>query len=157
MRARYLGTSIATALAFTAAVAPMPAIAHGNHGDHGGAKLAATLSGADEVDAQGARDKGDPDGAGSFAARLAPGQDKLCYTLSWSAIDAPTMAHIHSGAAGKNGPVFVGLSELGAGEQCIAVDQAKAAELIAKPADFYVNVHNPAFPAGAVRGQLVKQ
>jgi hypothetical protein len=120
-----------------------------------GPVLNATLSGANEVDAQGAGGKGDADGSGSFSGKLADG--KLCYTLSADKIDAPTMAHIHTGAAGANGGVFVPLTELGAGEHCAPIDAAKAEALLANPAGYYVNIHNAAYPAGAVRGQLAKQ
>lgn len=125
-------------------------------GASGGVKLSATLSGANEVNAQGAPNQGDPDGNGAFSGRLVPGQGQLCYTLSWSGIDAPTMAHIHTGSAGTNGPVFVGLTDLTTGEHCITIDREKATALVAKSQDFYVNIHNAAFPGGAVRGQLVK-
>jgi len=153
MRASFPSVPMMLAATLALGFAGTPAVA----GEAGGAKLAATLSGASEVDAQGVAGKGDPDGAGSFAGRLIPGKQQLCYTLTWSGIDVPTMAHIHSGAAGKNGPVFVPLTELGAGEHCIAIDKAKAADLVAKPADFYVNVHNAAYPAGAARGQLARK
>ena len=32
-----------------------------------------------------------------------------------------------------------------------------AAEILANPEDYYVNVHNEAFPNGAIRGQLAKR
>jgi hypothetical protein len=118
------------------------------------AKLSATLRGPTGVDAQGNANKGDPDGTGSFSGRLASGQ--LCYSLKWSGIDAPTMAHIHTGAAGTNGPVFVPFPDITPGEHCVPIDPAKAAALTAKPQDYYVNIHNAPFPAGAVRGQLAK-
>lgn len=65
------------------------------------------------------------------------------------------MAHIHHGAAGKNGPVIVTLSKSGntwmvpegsrlTGEQYRAF---KAGEL-------YVNIHSAAHKAGEVRGQI---
>ncbi|WP_340316473.1 CHRD domain-containing protein [Rhizorhabdus argentea] len=154
MHAKFLTLSLPVALALAAAAGP--AIAKADKEHQRGVKLSATLSGANEVNAQGAPNQGDPDGTGSFSGRLVPGQGQLCYTLTWSGIDAPTMAHIHSGAAGANGPVFIGFTELATGEHCIAVDEQKATALVAKSQDFYVNIHNPAFPGGAVRGQLVK-
>lgn len=154
MQAKFLTLSLPVALALAAAAGP--AIAKADKEHHGGVKLSATLSGANEVNAQGVRNQGDPDGTGSFSGRLVPGQGQLCYTLTSSGIDAPTMAHIHTGAAGVNGPVFVALSELATGEHCIAVDKEKATALVAKSQDFYVNIHNAAFPGGAVRGQLAK-
>ena len=154
MQAKCLALSLP--LAFALAAAGVPALAKADKEHHGGVKLSAALSGANEVDAQGAANKGDPDGTGSFSGRIVPGQGQLCYTLTWSGVDTPTMAHIHSGAVGVNGPVFIGLAELAPGEHCIAVDQGKATALVAKPQDFYANIHNPAFPGGALRGQLVK-
>lgn len=154
MQAKFLTLSLPVALALS--MATTPAIAQDHKAHHGGVKLSATLSGANEVNAQGAPNQGDPDGTGSFSGRLVSGQGQLCYTLTWSGIDAPTMAHIHTGAAGVNGPVFVGLGELATGEHCMAVDKDKAVALAAKPQDFYVNIHNAAFPGGALRAQLAK-
>ena len=37
---------------------------------------------------------------------------------------------------------------------CTTADKALAAEIAGNPSGFYVNVHNDAFPRGAVRGQL---
>jgi hypothetical protein len=154
MQAKFLPASavVSVALALTIAAAPTRAV---GQAQQGGVKLSATLSGANEVNAQGVGNQGDPDGAGSFSGRLIPGQGQLCYSLT-SAIDAPTMAHIHTGAAGTNGPVFVPFPDLTPGEHCISMDREKATALVSKPQDFYVNIHNAAFPAGAVRGQLGK-
>jgi hypothetical protein len=142
--------SIALPIALMLAAAS-PALAASDPAQPGEASFSATLSGASEVDAKGVANHGDPDGKGSFSGRLASG--RLCYSLSWSAIDTPTMAHIHSGAAGINGPVLVPLDPK-PGEHCVAVDAEKAAALLAEPAAYYVNVHNATFPGGAARGQL---
>jgi hypothetical protein len=53
--------------------------------------------------------------------------------------------------------VFVPFPDLTPGEHCTALDPAKATALVAKPQDFYVNVHNAPFPGGALRGQLAKK
>lgn len=122
-----------------------------------GVTLSATLNGANEVDAQGAGGKGDTDGTGSFSARLVPGKiDQLCYTLTTAKIDEATMAHIHKGAAGANGPVYIGLPDLDPGEHCMEIDNDRASALKSKPEGYYVNVHNGDFPGGAMRGQLSK-
>jgi len=119
-----------------------------------GTRLSATLRGAEEVDAQGKAGQGDPDGSGSFVARIDKGQ--LCYTLSSANIGEATMAHIHKGAVGAGGPVFIGLPDLDGGEHCQDIDDDRAAALRSKPETFYVNIHNDDFPAGAIRGQLTK-
>ena len=118
-----------------------------------GRKLSATLNGASEVPGPG-----DPDGMGSFTARINPGQGQLCYTLSAHMIDAASAAHIHTGAAGVAGGVAVALTAPTAAgsEQCTTITRELAMELIQNPQNYYVNVHNPAFPAGAIRGQLGK-
>lgn len=119
-------------------------------------RLTAALSGANEVNAQGTRNQGDPDGTGTFIGRLIPSQSQLCYTVTWANIANPAAGHIHTGAAGVNGGVFVGLPDLGPGEHCIAVTPAQVTALSTAPQGYYVNLHNAEFGAGAIRGQLVR-
>lgn len=115
-------------------------------------KLAATLSGANEPAG------GDPDGTGAFSAEVDADAGDFCYTLSVAKIDKATMAHVHSGEAGTSGPPVITINVTGAdGDECAAVEPDKLKEILANPAGYYVNVHNAAFPAGAVRGQLEKK
>ena len=121
--------------------------------EQGGRKLMTSLSGAMEVPGPG-----DTDGTGMFSATVNPGQTKVCYTLSVAKIATATMAHIHRGAAGAAGPVVVALMAPVSGKSsaCATVSRDLAKELINTPEGFYVNVHNAVYPAGAVRGQLMK-
>ena len=120
---------------------------------HGGRPLTATLTGAAEVPGPG-----DADGAGTFKATLNPGQNQICYELAVSNIATPTAAHIHVGAPDKAGGVVVTLETPadGTAKDCVEVDREVVKQIIQKPADYYVNVHNAEFPDGAVRGQLSK-
>ena len=63
--------------------------------------------------------------------------------------------HIHIGAEGIAGPVVQGLTAPTDGHSsgCV-VNDALADALAADPGNYYVNVHNAEYPAGAVRGQL---
>ena len=110
--------------------------------------LSATLIGANETAG------GDADGTGSFSAMVDADDGDFCYTLKADKIAAATMAHVHSGAAGANGPpvVTIALTD----DNCMAVEPDVLKALIANPANYYVNIHNAEFPAGAVRGQLQK-
>jgi hypothetical protein len=67
----------------------------------------------------------------------------------------PTAAHIHEGAAGKNGPVIVPFTKDGdkfgpAAGAKLTPDQLKAF----KAGNLYVNIHSAANPGGEVRAQL---
>lgn len=122
--------------------------------DHGGRPLTATLTGAAEVPGPG-----DPDGSGTAVVTLNRGQQEVCFELTVSDIDPATAAHIHRGTADVAGPVVVGLAPPTGGESsgCVEeVDVELIDEIRKNPDGFYVNVHNPAFPAGALRGQLSK-
>jgi hypothetical protein len=113
-------------------------------------KLVATLNGANEVP------PADPTGTGTFSVEIDPDKGDFCYTLTSTKIAAPTMAHVHTGAAGVNGAPVVTLDPKGS-DECIAVEPNALKPIIAKPEDYYVNIHNAKYPGGAIRGQLMKK
>jgi hypothetical protein len=123
-------------------------------GQSGGAwtKFSAKLSGDNEVGG------GDPDGSGTAAVKTRG--TEVCYDLKWTGVDV-TMAHIHKGAAGANGDVVVNFfaneSPLDATSKsgCVQAKAAVVEGLASNPSNYYVNLHSPEFPKGAIRGQLV--
>ena len=119
----------------------------------GGRKLQTNLTGAAEVPGPG-----DTDGTGTAQITVNSGQKQVCYKLSVSNIAPATAAHIHEAAPTAAGPVVVtlGAPTSGTSSGCVTVTRALALEILKRPADYYVNVHNAAFPGGAARGQLAK-
>ena len=119
--------------------------------DEGGLPLSTTLTGAAEVPGPG-----DPDGSGTATLRLNPGQEEICYELTVSNIEPATAAHIHVGPVGDPGPVVVPLAAPtdGSSSGCTTADRDLILAIIANPENYYVNVHNMPYPAGALRGQL---
>jgi hypothetical protein len=66
-----------------------------------------------------------------------------------------TAAHIHMGAAGKNGPVVVPFTKEGDTYKAQAGAKLNADQLKAfKAGELYFNVHSAANPNGEIRGQL---
>ncbi|HZZ34485.1 MAG TPA: CHRD domain-containing protein [Caulobacteraceae bacterium] len=120
--------------------------------EHGGRPLTASLTGTVEVP------PGDPDGTGEFKITVNHGQGQVCYTLSVAHIDPATAAHVHKAPVGVAGPVVIPLTAptTGSSSGCANVAKDLALDLIQNPQAYYVNVHNAAYPAGAVRGQLSK-
>ena len=135
----------ALALAMVA-VAPSAASA-------GGRPLATALTGAAERPGPG-----DPDGTGTARLTLNSGQEEICFTLEVSGIAPATAAHIHEAPVDEAGPVVVGLAAptSGSSSGCVAVDRDLVKDIRNNPDEYYVNVHNAEFPAGALRGQLSK-
>jgi hypothetical protein len=121
--------------------------------DHGGRPLSTTLTGSAEVPGPG-----DPDGSGTAAITVNPGQEEACWELHVSDITLPaTAAHIHSGAAGVAGDVVVTLTPPDAGgfsSGCTTVEREVALDILKNPENYYVNVHTTDFEDGAIRGQL---
>ena len=116
-------------------------------------KLKADLRGAAEVPGPG-----DPDGSGTVQVTLDSDKNEVCYDLTVTKVDDATAAHIHEGAAGKSGPVKVPFDapKGGAAKGCKTADAAVVKDIMANPANYYVNVHSTAYGNGAVRGQLSK-
>ena len=67
------------------------------------------------------------------------------------------MAHIHTGAAGANGPVLVGLTKDGDNGWTVPAGAKFTDEQYAAyvAGGLYVNVHSAAHPGGEIRGQLL--
>ena len=120
-------------------------------------RLSSVMDERQEIGPTGTTDAGDLDGAGAFDAILSAGSDTLCYRLRVDGIAGGTRFHIHRGTAGVNGPIVVPFYETGEEpreDACATLDAALGQEIRTSPGDFYVNVHNPDHPAGALRGQL---
>lgn len=111
--------------------------------------LTANLTGSAETD---------EDGSGTATLVLDPDAGTACWTFSVEDIDPVTVSHIHEGAAGADGSPVVDLDLDGfdgSSEGCNDAADADALQaVIDDPAGYYVNVHNEAFPGGAIRGQL---
>ena len=129
------------------------------------AAVAAASAATDSYSAQRARltgsqevpGPGDPDGWGRAVVRVYPKMQIVCYNLSVWNIDPATAAHIHVGKLGVAGPVVIPLAAPtgGSSSGCVSgVDAGLAQAMADNPRQYYVNVHNPAYPAGAIRGQL---
>jgi hypothetical protein len=135
------------------AIAPLSA--QGDNPRNGGRKITASLTGGAEVPGPG-----DANGAGLFEARVNPGTERICYTLTASNIDAATAAHIHQGLPTEAGGVVLTLDTPDGddddSEDCQDIDRGLAQQIIQNPQNYYVNVHNAPFPNGAIRGQLMK-
>src|SRR5881397_71000 len=109
---------------------------------------------------------GDPNSSGTALIRLNAAEGLVCFKLSVTGANAPIVAaHIHRGAAGVAGPVIVPLvapaatsadANVQQSKGCVSGDPSLIREIASNPAGFYVNTHNKNFPAGVVRGQLVK-
>ena len=69
---------------------------------------------------------------------------------------AVTMAHIHLGAVGKNGPVIIPLTKTGDGVWSVPPGARLTSEQLQsyQAGDLYVNVHTEANKGGEIRAQL---
>jgi hypothetical protein len=168
MRARVIGIAVASVGVATAvALSPLAGVAFAGHTNQ---LLSADLSGGEEVGK-----KGDPNGTGEVFVFGVDGDPKtLCYMLTVNKIALAKegmAAHIHSGVKGKNGPVVVNLAGPGDGNaaDCLTEGEVLASgadalptgmtvkKILDNPKRFYVNVHNPKYPDGALRGQLARE
>ena len=162
--AMLIGVAITTAMAG-------PALA-----GHTNTVLEAYLDGRNEV-ANGAANQaivGDPNGRGAaYVFGIDGDAETLCYTLIVDKIELVPVgegmaAHIHAGMPGENGPVVAVLAgpEDGNAADCLTEGEAGkfplhpdagsgiVQDILNNPWYYYINVHNPEYPGGAVRGQL---
>ena len=109
---------------------------------------AVTLSGADEVPPV--------QSAGKGSGTIMVNDDMtISGSVKTTGIKG-TMAHIHEGAAGKNGGVAVPLEKKADGEWAVPAGAklTDAQYKAYKAGDLYVNVHSDEHKGGEIRGQL---
>jgi hypothetical protein len=116
--------------------------------------LHATLTGSTEVPA-----KGDPHGSGTATITLTLSKQQVCFSITVHGIKLPAAAaHIHSGHAGKEGPIVVPLTAPGKNGRSVGCKKNVTTSIIKgienHPSSYYVNVHTTNYSGGAVRGQL---
>jgi hypothetical protein len=110
------------------------------------------LTGAEEVPPVTTAGKGNADLTWDPSTRV------ITWDITDSGLTGPvTMAHVHNGPDGKNGPVLIWLTQKGSeatgpikGEATLTPEQAKQFEA----GDWYINVHTKDHPAGEIRGQV---
>lgn len=130
----------------------------------------AALSGANEVPAN------DSDARGQAVFQLSQDGTEVSYRLIVANLQNVTMAHIHVGEAGVNGPVVAWLYPSGPPPQLIEgrssgvlatgviTEASLVGQLANEPlsalvdrmrdATVYVNVHTSQYPPGEIRGQI---
>ena len=116
----------------------------------GGQTFVGVMNGASE-----APGPGDADGFGLAGFRFEG--TTVLYSMQVKNISPPNASHIHRGAAGVPGPVVIPLASVFPDNRAsgsVAATAALIDEIRDNPEGFYVNVHNPAFPGGAIRAQL---
>lgn len=98
---------------------------------------------------------GDIDGSGTAMLDIDPDTGRVCYQLTIADTGAVTVAHIHDGDLGQDGPIVVDFDVPTNGlSSCVSVDAAVTTAIVAAPGAFYVNVHTAEYPKGAVRAQV---
>ena len=145
-------------IALYAAITPMAVLTTMSSGSTTSAnKLYADMDGEQERPTAG-----DPDGTG--VATITRKSKRLCYSITVKDAGLTFAAgHIHKGVRGKAGDVFVALFESpktvsgGKLTGCHAATARQIAAVRSKPTNYYVNLHNSTYPAGAIRGQLTKK
>jgi hypothetical protein len=150
MHRRPLSVALALAL-ILALLLPVTATAQIGSAASNIYSLSAPLSGGAEVPA------GDPDGFGYARITILIDSNQLCFQTSVARIEPATASHIHEGTAGVAGPVVIPLEAPGPdglGKGCVDADGELLRDIVASPWNYYVNVHNDEYPAGAVRGQI---
>lgn len=139
---------------------------------HTNTLLEAELDGREEVGSDpSVRLVGDPDGKGeAYVFGIDGDPTTLCYTLTVEKIalvpvGSGMAAHIHEGVRDTNGPVVAALAgpEDGNSADCLTEGEMGkfptgeagiVQRILNNPSQFYINVHNPDFPSGAIRGNL---
>jgi hypothetical protein len=102
---------------------------------------------------------GDPDAVARMILIVNPNRDRVCFLTKWTNIDGTVVAaHIHLAPRGVPGdvvvPLFSGTFDSTDMLRGCVPAKGLAAQILANPSAYYVNIHSTVYPAGAVRTQL---
>jgi hypothetical protein len=113
--------------------------------------VSAKLKGSNETPV-----KGDPNGKGLVIVHFNASKGTTCWDFKGvSGIAKPTAAHIHKGKKGTSGPVVVAFGAAYKASGCVKTPKGTIEKIETSPNNYYANIHNAKYPAGALRGQLV--
>ena len=155
LRRRALATAVLTVVV-TALAALLPG---GALADEKTATFTIQLSGAAEVCPTAPTTCGGS-GTGTATITIDRNARTVCFAITTQDVALPLLAaHIHEAPVGVAGPVVVPLFtspvNSAAATGCVTdVNKNLLKDILRNPEEYYVNVHNAPFPAGAVRGQL---
>lgn len=112
-------------------------------------KFKATLTGAQEVPANPSTSTG--------VATITYNREGRTFNveISYSSGFIPTGGNIHKGATGTNGPVIKSFTSLTGTVISANLNEVQVADLFANL--YYINVQTSAYPAGEIRGQVIRQ
>jgi hypothetical protein len=149
------GRGLVAGIAGLALVASLIVVGPVFAGD-GGKVLVSTMRGSNEVPGPG-----EVTATAKAVVKLNSSSNTVCFKLTWHGLTGVKAAHIHVGAAGTAGtvvvPFFNGaipdtITMVGG---CVSgVSPAVIKAIHDTPSDYYTNIHDTAYPGGAVRGQL---
>ncbi len=122
----------------------------------------AVLKPGNEVRPEGSPDPVDSRALGAALVHIDGTTLSFSVAIANPARETFVAGHVHTGAAGVNGPVFVPLFS-GSSDRRLFFQAARmeitaeaAATICGDPAGHYVNYHTTQDPQGAVRGQLTR-
>jgi hypothetical protein len=113
--------------------------------------LAANLLGQEVADGGG-----DDKASANFNGEVNLTRNTLCYYLDMDGLGSANAVHIHQkDQGGTDGPsLALQVPAPNGDETCVNGDNAVLAAIAKTPDDYYIDVHTPEHPKGAVRGAL---
>jgi len=102
---------------------------------------------------------GDPDATGGISYTLQRHSGIMCFFADTSGVSVPlTGVDLHRGVRGENGDLIAVLYGTSPTDpdpsRCVNLDAEVMRDIFKDRSDFYFDIHNEEFPAGAVRAQL---